>query len=124
MDGSILDVSRVPLLRPTEEILQLLDMPGHASILNTAEGYRVRLSWNPEHYPSTLLWFSNRGRQMPPWNGRHLALGLEPICAAFDLGTQISAGHNPIAGRGVPTARKVRAGERFVTRYRSVVVAA
>lgn len=123
-DGSMLDVSRVPLSRATEEILQLLGMPGRASLLNTAEGYRVRLSWNPEHYPSALLWFSNRGRQMAPWNGRHLALGLEPICAAFDLGPQISTSDNPISRRGVSTARKFRAGEQFVTRYRIEVEAA
>lgn len=124
LDGSMLDVSRVPLSHPTEEVLQLLDMPGYASIRNIAESYRVRLSWNPEHYPSALLWFSNRGRQMAPWNGRHLALGLEPVCAAFDLGAQISASENPIAARGVATARRFEAGERFVTRYRIEVEAA
>ena len=124
LDGSTLDVTHVPLPRPAEEILQLLDMPGQASLWNTTEGYRVRLIWNREHYPSALLWFSNRGRQMPPWNGRHLALGLEPICAAFDLGAQISAADNPISRRGVPTVRKFRAGERFVTRYRVEVEAA
>lgn len=123
-DGSILDVSRAPLSCATEEILQLLEMPGRGSLRNTAEGYRVRLNWNPEHFPSALLWFSNRGRQMPPWNGRHLALGLEPICAAFDLGPQISSSDNPIARRGVSTARKFTAGEKFVTRYRIEVEAA
>lgn len=117
-DGSTLDVSRVPLARQTEDLLQLLDMDGRAALWNVAEGYRVRLSWNPEHFPSALLWFSNRGRQFAPWNGRHLALGFEPICSALDLGAQISAANNPITARGVATARKFRAGERFVTRYR------
>ena len=116
--GGRLDVRQVPLPQPTEELVQLLDMPGQASLWNTAEGYRVRLSWNPEHYPSALLWFSNRGRSMAPWNGRHLALGFEPICSAFDLGLQISAAENPISRRGVPTARAFRAGETFVTKYR------
>jgi hypothetical protein len=123
-DGSTLDVSRVPLAGATEEILQLLDMPGHASILNIAEGYRVRLNWDREHFPSALLWFSNRGRMAAPWNGRHLALGLEPICSAFDLGQQISAADNPISRRGVRTARAFSAGERFATRYRVEVEAA
>lgn len=117
-DGGRLDVSRVPLSHATEEILQLFDMPGQAALWNTAEGYRVRLSWNAEHFPSALLWFSNRGRQAAPWNGRHMALGLEPICSAFDLGSQMSAADNPIARRGTPTVRQFRANERFVTRYR------
>ncbi|HZY68020.1 MAG TPA: hypothetical protein VFE52_05505 [Devosia sp.] len=124
LSGDHLDVSRAPLPRDTEEILQVLDVPGTASLWNTAEGYRVRLSWDPEHFPSVLLWFSNRGRQMPPWSGRHLALGVEPICAAFDLGQQISAADNPLTRRGTPTARAFRAGERFATRYRVEVAPA
>ena len=117
-DGSTLDVSHAPLAHRTEDLLQLLAVPGRGSLWNAAEGYRVRLSWNPEHFPSVLLWFSNRGRRFAPWNGRHLALGFEPVCSAFDLGAQISAADNPIAARGVATARQFRAGERFVTRYR------
>lgn len=117
-NGGRLDVSRVPLTYDTEEQVQLIDMPGHASLWNSAEGYRVRLKWNPEHYPSALLWFTNRGRKMAPWNGRHLALGLEPICSAFDLGHQISTSENPISRRGVKTAQTFTAGQKFVTRYR------
>jgi len=120
-DGWRLDVSRLPLQTATEELLQLLDLPGSASLWNSAEGYRVRLDWNPEHFPSALLWMSNRGRQMAPWNGRHLALGFEPICAALDLGPKISAGDNPISRRGTRTARRFTAGERFITRYRIAV---
>jgi hypothetical protein len=116
--GGRLDVRQVPLPQATEELVQLIDMPGRAALWNMAEGYRVKLSWNAEHYPSALLWFSNRGRQLAPWNGRHLALGLEPICSAFDLGQQVSAAENPISRRGVRTARQFRAGEKFVTRYR------
>ncbi len=39
-------------------------------------------------FPSCLLWLSNRGRTAYPWNGRHLAIGIEPVCAPFDLGVQ------------------------------------
>ena len=123
-DGSTLDVSRVPLSQRTEDLVQLLDTPGRASLWNSAEGYRARLSWNKDHYPSTLLWFSNFGRAFAPWNGRHLALGVEPVCAAFDLGTQISTANNPISRRGVSTYRSFHAGERFVTHYRVEVEAA
>lgn len=123
-DGSTLDISAVPLRQKTEDLVQLLEMPGHAALWNAEEGYRARLVWNQEHFPSALLWFSNHGRSFEPWNGRHLALGLEPICSAFDLGAQISASDNPINRRGVATARSFTAGERFVTRYRVEVEAA
>lgn len=117
-DGTVLDPSRLPLARRTEDLLQLLGVGGQAVLHNLAEDYRVRLDWNPAHFPDLLLWFSNRGRAHPPWNGRHLALGVEPVCAAFDLGTQVSAAPNPISALGGPTARVFHAGEVFVTRYR------
>lgn len=116
--GGLMDIRQVPLAVQTEELVQLMGLPGQGSLWNTAEGYRVKLSWDPEHYPSALLWLSNRGRTFAPWNSRHLALGFEPICSAFDLGQQVSAAENPISRRGVKTARKFRAGERFTTRYR------
>ena len=120
-DGTTLDPSTVPLAQHTEDLLQLLDTGGHAELRNLAENYRVQLDWNAKHFPDLLLWFSNFGRQHKPWNGRHLALGVEPICSAFDLGSQISAQPNPINARGNPTARVFHAGEVFVTRYRVAV---
>jgi hypothetical protein len=117
-DGSAIDASRVPLGFNTEDLLQLNGVDGEAALANHAEGYRIRLSWQKEHFPSLLLWFSNRGRTMPPWNGRHLALGMEPICSPFGLGPATAAADNPIARSGTPTARDFAAGEIFATRYR------
>ncbi len=117
-DGTILDPSALPLAHHTEDLLQLLDVGGHAALQNRAENYRVRLDWNADDFPDLLLWFSNFGRQHAPWSGRHLALGVEPICSAFDLGCQISSAPNPISARGNPTSRPFHAGEIFVTRYR------
>ena len=85
-DGSTIDASRLPFAIHTEDLLQLDGIDGEVALANHAEGYRVRLTWQKEYFPSLLLWFSNRGRAMPPWNGRHLALGMEPICSPFGLG--------------------------------------
>jgi hypothetical protein len=117
-EGGVLDASRLPFDFDTEELLQLNGIDGEIALANRAEGYRTRLSWQKEHFPSLLLWFSNRGRAMPPWNGRHLALGMEPICSPFGLGPATAAADNPIARSGTPTARDFAAGEVFVTRYR------
>ena len=73
--------SRLPFAEDTEELLQLNGVAGRCALANREEGYRVRLSWQKEHFPSLLLWFSNRGRKMEPWNGRHVAIGIEPICS-------------------------------------------
>jgi hypothetical protein len=116
-DGTIVDASRTPFTMDTEELLQLNGL-GSVALANEVERYRVRLSWQQEHFPSLLLWMSNRGRKMPPWNGRHLALGLEPICSPFGFGVATALADNPIARSGTPTARNFKANEDFVTRYR------
>jgi hypothetical protein len=115
--GGSFDASRVPLPLETEELLQLNGI-STVALANEAEGYRVRLRWKGEHFPSLLLWFSNRGRKGEPWNGRHTALGMEPICSPFGLGPASARADNPIAASGTPTARDFRAGEVFTTTYR------
>ena len=120
-DGGVLDPASLPLAHRTEDLLQLAQAGGHAELHNLAEDYRVRLDWNAGHFPDLLLWFSNRGRQHRPWNGRHLAVGVEPVCSAFDLGTRISASPNPINARGTPTSHAFEAGKVLETRYRVTV---
>ncbi len=116
--GGVIDATRLPFSRRTEELLQLCDVEGELSLVNEAEGYRIRLTWQKEHFPSVLLWISNRGRGAAPWSGRHMALGVEPVCSAFDLGAAVATGRNPIAAGGTPTSRHFTAGEVFTTRYR------
>lgn len=109
--GGTLDIRKLPLPVNAEEVVQVLDGRGAMRLRNRAEGYDVRLSWNAEDFPSCLLWLSNRGRTFEPWSGRHLALGVEPVCSAFDLGTAISSGSNPLSARGIATARSFEAGK-------------
>lgn len=117
-DGSRIDATRLPLDVETEELLQLNGVDGNAALANEAEGYRVRLTWQKEHFPSLLLWYSNRGRKVAPWSGRHVAIGIEPICSPFGLGPPTALADNPISRSGTPTALEFRADTPFVTRYR------
>ena len=112
-----MDASRVPLPVETEELLQLNGLD-RIALANEADGYRVKLSWNNAHFPSLLLWMSNRGRKADPWNGRHTALGMEPICSPFGLGPASARADNPMARSGVNTAHNFKAGEVFTTKYR------
>jgi len=117
--GGQIDASRLPFEAPGEDLLQLVGLQeGHAALDNHEANYRVTLTWNAEHFPSLLIWFSNRGRKHEPWNVRHAALGLEPICSAFDLGAGIASADNPIARQGTPTSHSFQAGKVFETRYR------
>lgn len=117
-DGGLLDATVLPLADEVEELLQLNDVEGHCSLAYADERYRVRLHWQKEHFPSLLLWLSNHGRKAEPWRGRHLALGIEPVCSPFGLNIGTALADNPIARSGTPTARAFTAGETFVTRYR------
>jgi len=114
-----LDLSRLPLPFDTEEIVQLCGIEGGFELINNEEGYVVGLQWDPRHFPSCLLWISNRGRPDFPWNGRHLGLGVEPVCSVFDLNRSVAANdNNPIARQGVPTVMQFRESENWETRYR------
>ncbi|MER8373628.1 hypothetical protein [Mesorhizobium sp. M1406] len=116
--GGAIDASLLPLAADTEELLQIEGVDGVAALANHEDGYRVELSWQKEHFPSLLLWYSNRGRKAAPWNGRHVAIGIEPICSAFGLGPATALADNPIAQSGIATALEFSAEKPFVTRYR------
>ncbi|GLQ77589.1 hypothetical protein GCM10007881_11050 [Mesorhizobium huakuii] len=116
--GKVVDASRLPLAAATEELLQIEGADGMAALVNHEEGYRVALSWQKEHFPSLLLWYSNRGRKAAPWNGRHVAIGIEPICSPFGLGPATALADNPVAQSGIATAVEFSPERPFVTRYR------
>ncbi|WP_214471048.1 hypothetical protein [Mesorhizobium sp. dw_380] len=116
--GGVVDASRLPLAADTEELLQIEGVDGVAALANHEDGYRMQLSWQKEHFPSLLLWYSNRGRKAAPWNGRHVAIGIEPICSPFGLGPATALADNPIAQSGIATALEFSPEKPFVTRYR------
>lgn len=115
--GGPIDVTALPLDVKTEELVQAAVETGAAELFHGPDGYRVTLSWDAKHFPFCLLWISNKGRREPPWSGRHVALGIEPVCAAFDLGVGTSLdGRTPLARLG-RTALPLRAGMPFATCY-------
>lgn len=120
-DGGSIDVSSLPLARDFEELVQVAGLAGEVALHYRAEGYRARLTWNAEHFPSALLWMSNRGRQHWPWSGRHLAIAIEPVASAFDLGPAIATGPNPLAQSGIATAIAFAPDVAFETSYRIAV---
>ena len=64
---------------------------------------------NPADFPVTMLWFSNGGRDYPPWNGRNVGvLGIEEGRAWSAHGYAASIAPNPLSRSGVPTALDLR----------------
>lgn len=116
-DGGNLSLTDLPLEENAEELVQLCGVTGGFQLCHR-EGWSVTLDWDTGHFPSLLLWISNRGRAYAPWNGRHVALGVEPVCAAFDLGPAISTMPNPISAHGIATAHDFHPDRPFTTHYR------
>jgi hypothetical protein len=120
-DGGLVDLRRLPLTENTESIVQLCGIDGCVAVHNEEERYRFEIRWDSRQLPSCLLWISNRGRSAWPWSGRHLALGVEPVCSHFDLGIAQSRAPNAVSARGVATSLKLSPDEPLVLDYRLVV---
>lgn len=99
-EGGTLDLSRFPLPVDTEELLQLRALDGPVVLHYLDAGWSLQLDWDRASLPDLMLWVSHRGRRHAPWNGRHLALGVEPVNGLFDLGRVSAApAAHPLAQR-------------------------
>jgi hypothetical protein len=116
--GGHIDATAFPLGVAAEDLIQLNGVDGRFDIDLPGDECRVSLAWEREHFPSVLLWMSICGRDEAPWNGKHVALGVEPVCTAFGLGLEATRGGNPIARTGINTCIEFDPGTPFKTRYR------
>jgi hypothetical protein len=116
--GGFIDATTFPLPVPAEDLIQLNGVDGQFRIDLPGDGSRVSLSWNRQHFPSVLLWMSNLGLLRPPWNGAHVALGVEPVCSAFALGLEATRNDNPLSRSGINTVIEFDPATPFRTSYR------
>ncbi len=107
-DGTT-DLRAYPIAERHEDFVMLVEAAG--SVLGWAAAIRedaadIVLSLkNPRDFPVTMLWFSNGGRDYPPWNGRNIGvLGIEEGRAWSANGFAASVASNPLSRSGVPTA--------------------
>lgn len=116
------DITKLPLPYPAEEIVLVTGHSGRATLIDQQSAYAVTIAWDAEVFPACQLWLSNRGREYYPWNGRFLALGVEPVRAAFDLGTRASQRRsNPLSLAGTPCTQDMSPTQPFDTTYRIAV---
>lgn len=115
--GLATDATRLPFDRNVEELLQLNGTDGHFSLLNRHDAYRVDLTWPAATLPSVLLWYSNKGRQFAPWNGRNLCIGIEPCRSAFGMSPATCSQPNPLSESGVPTSLDLPTGKECTFTY-------
>jgi len=114
LDGSSVDLTRLPLVDYTEELVLLELTDGNIKLQNYDESYEVVFNWDITQFPSCLIWISNRGRDYYPWNNRFQAIGIEPIAAAFDLGVVHSRNpSSPLKKLGIKTTYPLKGLDRF-----------
>jgi hypothetical protein len=115
IDGDDIDLSRYPQAVDSEELVQLMDADGPVTVRYVDQRWSLEIDWDRAQLPDVLLWVSHRGRAHAPWNGRHLALGVEPLNGVFDLGRVASppADHPLAQRRGIA----LEPGKACVVRY-------
>jgi hypothetical protein len=106
-----LDLARLKVTPPLEEVVQLCGVTGPVVVRYPDEGWAAQIDWDRALLPSCLIWIGGGGIAEAPWRNRFLGLGVEPIAAAFDLAPAASAGDSPLARAGVATALDFAAGE-------------
>jgi hypothetical protein len=92
IDGSVTDLCRYPARRRFEDVAILCADPTLDLAWSAVTLPEARYAWfalrDPRQLASTLLWFSNGGRDFAPWNGRHInVLDIEDVTAFFHVGS-------------------------------------
>ena len=108
-DGDV-DLSRLPLGGPIEDLVLLSGITGPVRAHYTDDHTVVTLDWDRAILPSLLMWISDRALVDPPWSGRYRGLGLEAVAAAFDLPNSVSTADTPLSRAGVCTSVELAAG--------------
>jgi hypothetical protein len=81
-----IDLTGLPQPVDGEDLLQLFDLQGAVHVDYLDLGWSLAIDWDRHVLPDVMFWISQAGRRYPPWNGRHRAIGIEPVCGPFDLG--------------------------------------
>lgn len=120
--GATTDLSRYPARLGFEDIAILIDDPEQPFAWSAAAFPGLGCVWfalkDPRVLAARLLWFSNRGRYYPPWNGRHQGvLGLEDITAYFHYGLAASAAANALTARGFRTCAELSPEQPLTVNY-------
>jgi len=121
-NGGTTSIRSYPIASRHEDFLMLVEAKGRslgwaAAVREQAEDIVLSLK-NPKDFPVTMLWFSNGGRDYPPWNGRNVGvLGIEEGRVWSANGYNASVAPNPLSESGVPTALTLQPGGSAEVRH-------
>ena len=120
-DGSQWDLRTYPAGHAIEDFAVLVEARqtqiGWTCLMRNAEDDMVLVLKDPKAMPVTMLWISNGGRDIPPYNSRHIGvLGIEDGCAlGASVGLSDAQKDNRLTAMGVPTV--IELGPRHVMRH-------
>jgi hypothetical protein len=121
-DGGTTGIRSYPIATRHEDFLMLVEARGRdfgwaAAVREDAKDIVLSLK-NPKDFPVTMLWFSNGGRDYPPWNGRNVGvLGIEEGRVWSANGYKASIAPNPLSLSGVPTALNLQSNGTTEVRH-------
>lgn len=103
------DLTRYPIGSHHEDFVMLIDDPaqklGWVTAVRPASGDIAVMVKAVSVLPQTMMWFSNGGRDVAPWNGEHVGvLGIEEACALGIEGWTASITPNRLTAPGIATA--------------------
>ena len=112
-DGGTTSLRAYPIASRHEDFVMLVEAKGSplgwTAAVREDEGDVVLSLKNRRDYPTTMLWFSNGGRDYRPWNGRNIGvLGIEEGRVWSAHGYKASVAPNPLSDSGVPTSLQLQ----------------
>ena len=112
-DGNSVDLHNYPIAERHEDFVMLVEARraslGWTAATRPDSGDIVLSIKKPSDFPVTFLWYSNGGRDYPPWNGRHIGvLGIEEARAYLAQGHAASIAANALSRSGIPTSLSLK----------------
>lgn len=120
--GGTASLRTYPIASRHEDFLMLVEARGRdlgwaAAVRDDAKDIVLSLK-NSGDFPVTMLWFSNGGRDYPPWNGRNVGVfGIEEGRVWSANGYKVSIAPNPLSESGVPTALELQPNSSAEVRH-------
>ena len=121
-DNTVMDLTAYPTLENHEDLLMLVSddsLPFSWSAASCPElGWLCFTLKNPKILNSTILWFSNGGRNYPPFSRRHKnVIGIEEVTSYFHLGHKASIETNELSKLGHKTFIELHPKKNYTVPY-------
>lgn len=99
-----------------EELIQVWEAGGCATLVYPDEAAEISLTWNPSDFPGCLLWLANPGSEIDGL-GQFRGLGIEPVASFFDRGCEDPLDVSDFENKRTRFGVTLTPGVRWSTQY-------